>query len=171
MGAGEELDGTRVSEALRGLKVKDIMTKDVSSIDVMTPVSDVVQKMMTERHIGYPVEDHGKVVGMITLEDVTKVPEDKRSLTFVKDVMSPRLVSIPAAAEAMDALQLMSTPRHRPAGGHGSGDGQRRHGRHSDPVDLIRAVNMMAQAKGMRPIAPPCGIGKENMEDKHAARR
>ena len=154
MGAGEELEGTRVSEALRGLKVKDIMTKDVSSVDVMAPVSDVVNKMMTERHIGYPVQDHGKVVGMVTLEDVTKVPEDRRSLTFVKDVMSPHLVSIPAAAEAMDALQLMSK---RDIGRLVVMEVVMDNGNMVGIVtrsDLIRAVNMMAQAKGMRPIAP-----------------
>jgi Zn-dependent protease/CBS domain-containing protein len=155
MGADSELTGTRVSEALRGLKVKDIMTKDVSSVDVMTPVSDVVHKMMTERHIGYPVLELGKIVGMVTLEDVTKVPEERRSLTFARDVMSQQLVSIPAGAEAMDALQLMSSRNigrlvvMQVVMDHGAMVGI------VTRTDIIRAVNLMAQAKGMRPIPPP----------------
>jgi Zn-dependent protease/CBS domain-containing protein len=155
MGADEELRGTRVSEALRGLKVKDIMTKEVSSVDVMTPVSEVVHKMMTERHIGYPVLELGKIVGMITLEDVTKVPEERRSLTFARDVMSKQLVSIPAAAEAMDALQLMSS---RDIGRLVVMQVVMENGSMVGIVtrsDIIRAVNLMAQAKGMRPIPPP----------------
>lgn len=155
MGAGQELEGTRVSEALRGLKVKDIMTKEVSTVDVMAPVSEVVQRMMTERHIGYPVRDHGKVIGMVTLEDVTKVPEDKRSVTFIKDVMSTRLVSIPSAAEAMDALELMSS---RDIGRLVVMEVVMEKGDMVGIVtrsDLIRAINMMAQAKRMRPIPLP----------------
>ncbi len=155
MGADSELAGTRVSEALRGLKVKDIMTKDVSSVDVMTPLNEVVRKMMTERHIGYPVLELGKIVGMVTLEDVTKIPEERRSLTFARDVMSTHLVSIPAEAEAMDALQLMSS---RNIGRLVVMQVVMENGLMVGIVtrtDLIRAVNMMAQAKGMRPIPPP----------------
>jgi Zn-dependent protease/predicted transcriptional regulator len=155
MGADEELRGTRVSEALRGLKVKDIMTKDISSVDVMTPVSEVVRKMMTERHIGYPVLELGRIVGMVTLEDVSKVPEERRSLTFVKDIMSKQLVSIPVGAEAMDALQLMSS---RDIGRLVVMEVVMENGAMVGIVtrsDIVRAVNMMAQAKGMRPIPPP----------------
>ncbi len=94
-------------------------------------------------------------VGMVTLEDVTKVPEERRSLTFAKDVMSRQLVSIPAEAEAMDALQLMSS---RDIGrlvvmqvvmDNGAMVGI------VTRTDLLRAVNMMAQAKGMKPIPQP----------------
>ena len=155
MGADEELRGTRVSEALRGLKVKDIMTRDVSSVDVMTPVSEVVHKMMAERHIGYPVLEQGRIVGMVTLEDVTKLSEERRSLTFARDVMSKQLVSIPAGAEAMDALQLMSS---RNIGRLVVMQVVMENGAMVGIVtrtDIIRAVNMMAQAKGMRPIPPP----------------
>ena len=155
MGADSELAGTRVSEALRGLKVKDIMTKEVSTVDVVTPVSEIVRKMMTERHIGYPVMEFGKIAGVVTLEDVTKVPEERRSLTLARDVMSRHLITIPADAEAMDALQLMSS---RNIGRLIVMQGPAENGLMVGIVtrtDLIRAINMMAQAKGMRPIPPP----------------
>lgn len=155
MGASEELTGTRLSEALRGLKVKDIMTKTVSTVDVMTPVSEVIGKMMTERHIGYPVMENGRIVGMVTLEDVTKIPEERRSLTFARDVMSTHLVSIPANAEAMDALELMSKKDigrlvvMQVVMDNGAMVGI------VTRSDMIKAVNMMAEAKGMKPIPPP----------------
>ena len=76
-------------------------------------------------------------------------------MTFARDVMSKQLVSIPAGAEAMDALQLMSS---RNIGRLVVMQVVIENGAMVGIVtrtDIIRAVNMMAQAKGMRPIPPP----------------
>jgi Zn-dependent protease/CBS domain-containing protein len=109
IGAGEELQSTRVHEALRGLKVRNIMTKEVSTVSPNDPVSIVQGKMMSERHMGYPVLEAEKVVGMVTLEDMLRVPEQEKTRVLVQQVMSRNVISIAPEAEAFEALEEMST--------------------------------------------------------------
>lgn len=75
----------------------------------MDTVSEVAAKIMNERHLGYPVMERGAPVGIVTLEDISKVAEDKRSVVFVEDIMSKSIISLGPEAQAFEAMEIMTT--------------------------------------------------------------
>lgn len=55
------------------IKVKDVMTKDIITIDEDTPIEQAARIMADNKIGGLPVMRQGKVVGMITETDLFKV--------------------------------------------------------------------------------------------------
>jgi Zn-dependent protease/CBS domain-containing protein len=97
--------------ALQGVVVERVMTP-ADEIDAVTPetsVADLVDRMLTERHTGYPVLDEGELVGMVTLSDAQNVREVERDAYHVDEVMSRDLYTVPEDSDAMDALSTMQS--------------------------------------------------------------
>ena len=111
IGASEEEAFTKASVTLEGVKVSDLMTRDVAFVGDNMTVLELLQVMFGKKHHVYPVTDPftGEVVGMVAFADVQSVPMDKHSVVLVRDVMAPNIISIFDDAEAMDALRRMST--------------------------------------------------------------
>ena len=81
-------------DVLENIKVKEAMVP-VEKIITVSPnetLVEVMRKIETTGHLGYPVVENGKLVGIITFEDVEKVPFEKRAMVKVKDVMSTKLI-------------------------------------------------------------------------------
>lgn len=91
IGADQEYKTVMVSSMLEGLFVKDIMTRNVTTLTPETSVSEALNIMFKQRHMGYPVIDENNLVGIITFEDISKVPESERNIP-VKDIMSKNLI-------------------------------------------------------------------------------
>lgn len=53
-------------------KVKDMMTKDVTSVEVDTPVDEIASTMIDKKINRVPVLEDGKVVGIITRHNIVK---------------------------------------------------------------------------------------------------
>jgi CBS domain-containing protein len=81
-----------VSTLLGDDMVKDIMTTDVHTLSPENTIQDTLRTMFSEKHMGYPVMDNGILVGIITFEDISKVPEDERDKP-IADVMSTDLIT------------------------------------------------------------------------------
>jgi CBS domain-containing protein len=91
IGADQEYRTIMVSSMLEGLNVKDIMTRDVATLNPDTPVSEALNIMFQQRHMGYPVMDDDQLAGIITFDDISRIPDDKRNIP-VKDIMSKNLI-------------------------------------------------------------------------------
>jgi len=91
IGADQEYKTVMISSMLEGLFVRDIMTRNVTTLTPETSVSEALNIMFKQRHMGYPVIDENNLVGIITFEDISKVPESKRNIP-VKDIMSKDLI-------------------------------------------------------------------------------
>ncbi|WP_019176719.1 site-2 protease family protein [Methanomassiliicoccus luminyensis] len=111
MGAGEEGRGTEISHAMEGVSVREIMTSEVSTVMPNMNVAAFMEKMMAERHLGYPVMDGGRLVGMVTLQDAQKVPLSEQPTVSVGQIMSPQVITVSSATPAMDAIQLISSKK------------------------------------------------------------
>ncbi len=110
LGAGEEERLTRITLSLEGVRVGDIMTREVSTVSRDTTVLQLLDRMLAEKHMGYPVMD-GRLDGIVTLGDATRVPADRRWQVKVGEIMSRILITIQPEAGALEALDLMS--RHQ----------------------------------------------------------
>lgn len=77
-----------IKKALSGLKVKDIMTKPVITVDEASSVSEAVENFFFKyHHAAFPVRSDGHVSGLLTLNEVRALDKQKWNETRVSDVM------------------------------------------------------------------------------------
>lgn len=107
IGASEEKKATEVTVALRGVKVRDIMTTDVKAVKPDMSISELVDLMFKEKHMGYPVAED-KVIGIVAFNDIRQIPPEKRDSIYVADIMTPEVISVHPDDDAIMALKLLS---------------------------------------------------------------
>jgi CBS domain-containing protein len=107
--ASGEAKQTAIRAALEGVTVGDVMTPGpaVQTVSPTATVAGLLDRMVRERHTGYPVVDDGQIVGMVTLEDAQDVREVERDAYRVGDVMATEVVSVDPDTDAMAALEVM----------------------------------------------------------------
>jgi Zn-dependent protease/CBS domain-containing protein len=107
--ASGEAQQTTLKAVFEGVTVGDVMTRreDLHTVSEDTSVAELMNRMFTERHTGYPVLDGGELVGMVTLEDARSVREVERDAYRVDDVMATEVVAVAPTADALSALRTM----------------------------------------------------------------
>jgi CBS domain-containing protein len=99
----------RESSSLSGVKISEIMTKNVKTVTESMTVQEFLRLVARQHHIGYPlVNVNGEPVGWVTLEEATDVDKDKRSETSVGQIARRNLVSVFPDETALDAFKKMS---------------------------------------------------------------
>ncbi|RJS71933.1 MAG: CBS domain-containing protein [Candidatus Syntrophoarchaeum sp. WYZ-LMO15] len=94
-------------DVLEGIKVKDAMNPhplSVSPDDKLRKVFDLMEKT---GHMGYPVMKDGKLIGMVTMKDLEKVPMGEWDRRPVKDVTTTGLVTTYPDESLEDALHKL----------------------------------------------------------------
>ncbi len=107
IGASGEAQRTVMNAVFQDVSVADIMTHDVHTVAADDSVAELMERMLEERHTGYPVMRNGSVVGMVTLDDARDIDPVERDAILVEDVMSEDVYTIPRYSNAMDALDAM----------------------------------------------------------------
>jgi len=109
IGASGEAQQTVMKAAFEGVTVRDVMTpaSEVKTVTPETSVAELIERMFQERHTGYPVAEHGELVGLVTLEDAQAVKPVERDAFTVGDVMTRELTTIDSGADAMAAISSM----------------------------------------------------------------
>lgn len=106
--ARSEAGSSMVHDALRGVRVAEVMSRD----PVLVPDWIVVQEFLDQyalqhRHTTYPVRDFdGKVVGLVALQQVKLAAADHRHVLRVRDVMWP-LAQVATARPDEPLLDLL----------------------------------------------------------------
>ncbi len=106
--AGEELRETRIRVALKGLKAKDIMVKDVPTVSRLDTVASLVAKMVSERRTAFLVVDGQTVIGLVSTNEVSRVKERDRPSVTVERIMTPSSKGVGPETDAVDILERMS---------------------------------------------------------------
>jgi len=106
------------------MKVAELMKTDLKTVAPETIVADALV-MLAESHIsGLPVLDHrGRLVGVLSTTDVLQAladapsPTDRERVfddTFVRDIMTPRSMTVTPGTEVMEAArEMLSLEVHR----------------------------------------------------------
>ena len=104
--ATSETQQVVMEAAFEGLTVEEIMTPgpELDTVSPETSLDELLDRMVRERHTGYPVVDGDDLVGIVTLEDVEKRAPDRRGTATVRDIMTTELVTVSPTSEAMKAL-------------------------------------------------------------------
>jgi len=109
VGASEEERSTQVEATLENILVRDIMTKNIASVQPSMSVEDLVHFMFEKKHMGYPVIEGDTLKGVVTFTDIERVPYLDRPVARVSDIMTRNIISIPSDAKASDALKLITS--------------------------------------------------------------
>jgi CBS domain-containing protein len=92
------------------MKIKDVMTRDVESVDPMASLEEAAQ-LMSDADVGsVPVVDEGRVVGVLTDRDiVVRAAAAGLDLSEARagDIMTPEVVHCHEEDDARDAADLM----------------------------------------------------------------
>lgn len=109
MGASGEAQQATLKVAFEGVTVRDIMTpaEDIDTVREERSVADLLDRMLRERHVGYPVMRNGTLVGMVTLDDTRSVREVERDAYRVGDIMDDDYSTVSPTDSVMDALAVM----------------------------------------------------------------
>ena len=99
-----EAQYAQVSELLSGIRVRDLMTRDVVSVEPDMPVSQLIKLMFFKKHLGYPVLEGGQLVGMVKLEHA-KGLDDEAS---VGEIMSKEVNTITEDKDALEAFKRIN---------------------------------------------------------------
>jgi len=108
IGASEEEKSTEINLILEGVKIKDVMSKEVQTVTSGMSVEDLVEYIFRFKHMGYPVVDDGQLKGMVTFTDMQKVPKDERKVVKVSQVMNKKIISLQEDDDAVNAFKLMT---------------------------------------------------------------
>jgi CBS domain-containing protein len=108
IGASEEERSTEINLILEGVKIKDIMSKEVQTVTSGMSVEELVEYIFRFKHMGYPVVDDGQLKGMVTFTDVQKVPLEERKVVKVSQVMNKNIISLQEDDDAVNAFRLMT---------------------------------------------------------------
>lgn len=108
IGASEEEKATEVNVTLEGVKIKDIMSKDIVSVKPDMTVEELVELMFRVKHMGYPVMDESKIEGIVTFTDVQKVPKEGRKNVKVSQIMTKDIISLEEQDDVVNALKVMT---------------------------------------------------------------
>ncbi len=81
-------------DVLENIKVGEAMVpaEKIVTVSPNETLVEIMKKIESADHLGYPVVENGKLIGIITFEDVEKVPFEERAKVKVKDVMPKRLI-------------------------------------------------------------------------------
>ncbi len=108
IGASEEEKSTEINIILEGVKIRDIMSKDVQTVTSGMSIEELVEYIYRFKHMGYPVIDDGQLKGIVTFTDVQKVAREERRNVKVSQVMSKNVIGLQEDDDAFNALKLMT---------------------------------------------------------------
>ena len=99
-----------IQEALSGVKVKDIMIKDIVTISPSITIDEAVNNyFLRYGYGGFPVVSDGKYLGIITLKEIKNVPQNAFKDTKVSEVYvkHKKQWEVSPEEEAIKALEVM----------------------------------------------------------------
>ena len=73
---------TRAGKALETTLAEEIMTREVTTVDVGTPLDEIMRVLEEKNIIRVPVTDQGKLVGVISRSDVLRAIIEPTFLRF-----------------------------------------------------------------------------------------
>lgn len=91
------------------IKIKDVMTKDPITVKPSEDVVFAFEKLMKHKISALPVEDHGKLQGIVTATDLghNLILDNYRLGTTVEEVMVEDVATITPEETLKDAIEKM----------------------------------------------------------------
>jgi CBS domain-containing protein/anti-sigma regulatory factor (Ser/Thr protein kinase) len=98
----------RVEELSYDLKISETMTSEVASVSPDTPLGDVLEILHLKRISGTPVQKDGKLVGVVSLEDIVQAMQKNDLAAPVSKYMSAKVISVGVYEPVVKAIEIFS---------------------------------------------------------------
>jgi Zn-dependent protease/CBS domain-containing protein len=145
--ARNETRQTVITEMLKGLRVGDLMNREVRSVPASIPVGELAHYAATLRHTGFTVVDHlGRVIGAVGVDDIGRARADAP----VWQIMTS---DVPTIGEDADAVQAIMTMSQRRTGHLIAVDAFGRTAGIITMTDLVHAID--GRMAGYQRVQPP----------------
>ncbi len=108
LGAVQESEMLRINFLLSGIKVRDLMSRGVVWVHPDMTLEELAEVMLERKHMGYPVLTDGRLIGIVTFTDLSKVPRSEWSRVRVGEVMSRNLITTTSDADASEAFLTLA---------------------------------------------------------------
>lgn len=156
---------------MRDIHVADVVRPDSTAASPYDTVADVITRyLLRGNRRAVPVRHDGQLVGMITISDIAKVPDDKRSRTPVAEAMGGQggVVAVSPSTPLLEAVRLIRARMAPRSATSGSRDAPRRRG--GSPRKLLKHSG--ATVDGQAPLCfdATAGEGGTVYEDQCAVR-
>ncbi|MBS3782541.1 MAG: site-2 protease family protein [Candidatus Thermoplasmatota archaeon] len=92
IGASQESQSVMMRETLEKVKVEDIMTRRVKTLSPDERASVVLNRFLKTHHHGFPVVKNGRVLGIVTLEDIKRLDDKDMEVVKVSEIMERDLI-------------------------------------------------------------------------------
>ncbi len=99
-------------ESLSGVKVRDIMVRDIVSLSPLISIDEAVNAyFLRYGYGGFPVIEGGKFLGIVTLKEIKDIPRENWSRVKISDIFVPHNTRWEVASEedAIKGIELMIT--------------------------------------------------------------
>ncbi|MFW6264404.1 MAG: chloride channel protein [Cyanobacteriota bacterium] len=100
-------DTTPVNRLLEGLKAMDVMQPRVQTLSSQLTIDEARQAFSRSHYRGFPVVDQGKLVGIVTQADLSKVLS-RSGESLLKEIMTPLPVTVKPESSLSDVLYLIN---------------------------------------------------------------
>jgi transcriptional regulator len=100
------LDTTAIRSIPKKL-VTEAATPKLITLDGLTPIRDAARVLSGKGIEGAPVMDDGKIVGILTLSDISRALAESREDLKVVDIMSKQIITIAEDVMIADAIEIM----------------------------------------------------------------
>ena len=101
-----------IHDILEDVPVKQMMYTNIPVVDAGLSVQMLIDNyIMKMDNRAFVVFEDDRMVGLVTIDDIRKTATEDRSLTVIKDIMTPskKLIVIAPEEEASDALERLQT--------------------------------------------------------------
>ena len=99
---------TRVQELIYELKIGEVMTKRLITVTPDTSMAEFREVLRINRISGTPVVENGRMVGIISLEDLIKALSEGDIESPVSDRMTRNVCTVSARESAIEAVKILS---------------------------------------------------------------
>jgi CBS domain-containing protein/anti-sigma regulatory factor (Ser/Thr protein kinase) len=99
---------SRVEELSYDLKVNETMTRKVKTVSPGMRLSSVLEILRVERISGVPVQEGGKLVGVLSIEDIVRAMEKNDLAAAVRKYMSKPLYCVSTYDPVVKAIEVFS---------------------------------------------------------------
>jgi Zn-dependent protease len=97
-----------LKQALAGVRIRQIMTEHVVTVDWLAPVDELVRDYIYKHQFtNFPVFNREEFIGMVSLADVKSVPKELWGFKQVRDIMTP-VDQVPTLSPNDDATEALS---------------------------------------------------------------
>ncbi|GAB4506440.1 MAG: CBS domain-containing protein [Anaerolineales bacterium] len=96
---------TRIQELIYELPIERVMTKNVITVSPDTTMSELKEILRINRISGTPVVEGGRLVGIISIEDLIKALESGDIQAPVRERMATRVITVQANESVVEAVK------------------------------------------------------------------